>query len=98
MSDFATHTYERSIDYDDSVNGVHSGRVISQRRNAMLKLNVVEKVYYRFDRETCLLERQPHKVFSISLSQTEGASNVRQALDDVITDLASIANKLNMRE
>ena len=64
----------------------------------MLKLHIVEQVHYEYDRDTKSLRRQPYKVFRVNASSNEGATDVRQALDDVIKDLVTVANHLGERE
>jgi hypothetical protein len=64
----------------------------------MLKLHIVEQTHYNYDRDTKSLRRQPYKVYRVSASSNEGGTDVRQALDDVIKDLADVRLHLGERE
>jgi hypothetical protein len=63
-----------------------------------MKLHVVEQVHYEYDRELKSLRRQPYKVYNVRVSSNEGANDIRQAVDDVIKDLVTVANHLGERE
>lgn len=55
-----------------------------------IKVNITESVRYSIHRDSGVLERNPHKVFRISVSSVECDRTVYDALEVLIKDLVEV--------
>jgi len=56
----------------------------------MAKVNVLESIRYSIDKDSGILERNPHKIFRISVSSVECNRTVYDALEVLIKDLVEV--------
>jgi hypothetical protein len=56
----------------------------------MTKVNVVESIRYSINRDSGILERNPHKMFRISVSSVECNRTMIDALEVLIKDLVDV--------